>query len=219
MRFLRVFGKFLISVGVGILLFVGWTLWGTGLYTSHQQDIASDKFDDSPALKPFIDPVDGTTHPPKGFAPAASEPVFRLKIPAIHMNGDKGYMVVEGVGVEDLKKGPGHYPTCRTGFERPLCTEFEETWPGEDGRVIVSGHRTTYLHPFYDLDKLKKGDEIITETKWGDFTYEVTELQIVRPDTLAIAIPSESAEIVLTTCNPKYSASQRLIVFGRLVTS
>lgn len=213
MRAVRIFGKFLISVGVGILLFVGWTLWGTGLYTQQQQDALRVELDQLPSVVPADDDEKRKLGPSS--PPGPGDPVFVMKIPAIDLN----QVVVEGVGTEDLKKGPGHYPSCRAGFERPLCTEFEEVWPGEEGRVILSGHRTTYGAPFFDLDKLKPGDEIITQTKWGEFTYEVTETRIVQPDSLAIAIQSDAAEIVLTTCNPKYSAAQRLIVFGRLVTT
>jgi len=213
MRAVRIFGKFLISVGVGVLMFLGWTLWGTGLYTQQQQDELRTQFDQLPAISIEGDDDERKLGPAN--PPGPSDPVFVLKMPSI----DFDQVVVEGVGTEDLKKGPGHYPSCRSGFERPLCTEFEEVWPGQEGRVIVSGHRTTYGAPFFDLDKLKPGDEIITQTKWGEFTYEVTETRIVQPDSLAIAIQSDAAEIVLTTCNPKYSAAQRLIVFGRLVTT
>ncbi|MDP9067726.1 MAG: sortase [Actinomycetota bacterium] len=213
MKALRIFGKFLISVGVGVLLFVGWTLWGTGLYTQQQQEALRQEFDAQPVVAAPAD--EGPSGPPQGYAPGPGAPVFNLVMPSI----DFDEIVIEGVGTEDLKRGPGHYPSCRPGFERPLCTEFEEVWPGEKGRVIVSGHRTTYGAPFFDLDKLQEGDEIITKTKWGEFTYEVTEKRIVRPDSLAIAIQSDAAEIVLTTCNPKYSAAQRLIVFGTLVTT
>lgn len=212
MNALRIFGKFLISVGVGVLLFVGWTLWGTGLYTDQQQAALAQEFDQMPAVQG--DPDDPEPTGPDSL-PGPGDPAFRLRIPAI----DLQQIVVEGVGTEDLKKGPGHYPSCRDGFDRPLCTDFKEVWPGQEGRVIVSGHRTTYGAPFWDLDKLEKGDEIITDTQWGTYTYEVTEKRIVQPDSLAIAIQSDAAEIVLTTCNPKYSAAQRLIVFGRLVTS
>ncbi len=213
MKALRIFGKFLISVGVGILLFVAWTLWGTGLYTEQQQEALEREFDQQQVVE--VDP-DGDDPQRLGPAspPGPGAPAFRLRIPAI----DLQQIVVEGVGTEDLKKGPGHYPSCRPGFERPLCTEFEEVWPGQEGRVIVSGHRTTYGAPFWDVDKLDKGDEIITDTKWGTFTYEVTEKRIVQPDSLAIAIQSDAAEVVLTTCHPKYSAAQRLIVFARMVT-
>lgn len=213
MRFLRVFGKFLISVGVGVLMFVAWTLWGTGIYTQQQQDLLNEAFDAQPPVKTVAGDTDLTIKVPESYSPAAGQEAFRLEIPKI----DARHIVVEGVGVEDLKKGPGHYPSCREGFTRPYCTEFEEMWPGENGRVIVSGHRTTYGAPFFDIDKLVQGDEIIAETKWGTFTYEVSEKRIVQPDSLAIAIQSDVPEIVLTTCNPKYSAAQRLIVFATLV--
>lgn len=213
MKALHIFGKLLISVGVGVLLFVGWTLWGTGLYTEQQQNELEVEFDQLPSvdLQGDEDPADLGPQSPVGPGRAA----FKIAIPAI----DLEQIVVEGVGTEELKKGPGHYPSCRPGFGRPFCTEFEEVWPGQDGRVIVSGHRTTYGAPFFDVDKLEPGDEIITLTKWGEFTYEVTEKRIVQPDSLAIAIQSDEPEIVLTTCNPKYSAAQRLIVFGKLVTT
>ena len=210
MRALRVLGKLLISVGMGVLLFVGWTLWGTGLYFNGQQNDLREEFNAQPDAIPVSRGPEG---PPKGFTPGPGKAVFNLVVPAI----DLDQIVVEGVGVEELKKGPGHYPECRPGFVKPLCTEFEEIWPGEKGRVIVSGHRTTYGAPFWDLDKLRKGDEIITKTKWGTFNYRVTEKSVVPPDSLAIAVPSNNAELVLTTCNPKFSASTRLVVFAKLI--
>jgi sortase A len=81
----------------------------------------------------------------------------------------------------------------------------------------VSSHRTTYGAPFWDLDKLRSGDQVFTETKWGDFTYEVTRTDVVDAGSLEIVIPSQQAEIVLTTCNPRFSAAQRLVVFAEMV--
>ena len=209
MQILRILGKLLISVGMGVLMFVGWTLWGTGFYYSDQQNDLRTEFD---RIEVAVPVSDGPSGPPKGYAPRAGKPVFNLLVPAIKLD----QIVVEGVGVEELRKGPGHYPECRPGFGKPLCTEFDEAWPGEKGRVIVSGHRTTYGAPFWDLDKLKKGDHVITKTKWGRFTYTVTKKAIVRPDSLAIAVPSNNREIVLTTCNPRFSAAQRLVVFAEM---
>jgi sortase A len=207
MRFLEVFGKLLISVGVGILLFVAWTLWGTGLYTGSQQSALADEFGAAPRLE-----ANDTGGPPDGYAPEPGEPVFRLRIPSIQL----GTLVVEGVGTEELRKGPGHYPECRRGFPPPLCMDFDSPWPGETGRVIVSGHRTTYGQPFWDLDKLRRGDEVVTVTKWGRFRYEVTRKQIVQPTDATIVRPSDVAELVLTTCEPRFSAAQRLIVYAEL---
>lgn len=210
MRILRFFGKFLISVGMGVLMFVGWTLWGTGFYTRGIQNDLRQEFHDTQSSEPQKGDKPG--HPPKGYEPGPGRPVFLLRVPAIKLD----HVVVEGVGVEDLKKGPGHYPECRSGFLKPLCTEFDEVWPGEKGRVVVSGHRTTYEAPFWDLDKVRRGDEIITKTKWGTFTYTVFKKTIVPPNSAAIVVPGNNAEIALTTCNPKFSASERLIVFGRI---
>ena len=210
MKFLRVLGKLLISVGVGVLLFVAWTLWGTGLYYSDQQHSLRDEFAKLPARATSSDRP-GT--PPRGFDPRPGQPVFLLRIPAI----DVDQVVVEGVGTEDLRKGPGHYPSCRGKFTKPLCTEFPEAWPGERGRVIVSGHRTTYGAPFWDLNKLKAEDRIHIDTKWGDFTYEVTKKDLVLPDSPAVVIQElEERELALTTCNPRFSAAQRLIVYATL---
>lgn len=218
MTALRVFGKFLISVGVGILFFVAWTFWGTGIYTGQQQDELEREFN---AIPDFEIAEGEPARPPAGYSPDPGDPVFKLEIPKI----DLEWMVVEGVGVEDLKKGPGHYPGCGPDFPEPLCLPWEAAWPGEEERVIVSGHRTTYGRPgelggpFFNIDRLVRGDEIVTKTKWGTFTYEVTEKRIVQPNSLAITVPSGEAELVLTTCNPKFSAAQRLIVFGKLVTT
>jgi sortase A len=82
--------------------------------------------------------------------------------------------------------------------------------------VVISGHRTTYGAPFWDLNELERGDEVITNTKWGRFVYTVTETKIVEPDSQVIVIPGTKGEIVLTTCNPRFSADERLIVFAEL---
>ncbi|MGH2754056.1 MAG: hypothetical protein ACRDLB_06440, partial [Actinomycetota bacterium] len=115
MRFLHIFGKFLISVGVGVLLFVLWTLKGTDLYTHSQQRHLEAEFEALPRLTPApVDDPDGSDEPRAPRPPVnfeddleAGDPVFRLAIPEIDVED----MVVEGVGVDDLRKGPGHYPS------------------------------------------------------------------------------------------------------------
>ena len=224
MKWLRITGKFLISVGVGVLLFVAWVLWGTGLYTSQQQDRLKEEFEQLPELEVVErgggKSGGGTTFegPPASYQPSSGDPVFALTIPKINVQD----IVVQGVDAEELKKGPGHYPDCRGEFDKPLCTTTEEVWPGEEGRVILSGHRTTYGAPFSRLDELEPGDEIITDPQWGRVVYEVTKIEIVSPNAGDIAVPQPGAgkaEIVLTTCHPEFSASQRLIVFGEMVTA
>jgi sortase A len=213
MKWLAVLGKALISIGVGFLLFVGWMLKGTDILANREQNRLRDEFAALARLEPG-DSSGAVGGPPKRYRPRPSEPVFRLEIPSIDI--DK--MVVEGVDTENLRKGPGHYPFCRDGFD--LCTKgFRTAWPGEDGRVVVSGHRTTYGAPFWNLDRLDPGDEIRVETRWGDFAYRVVRSRIVDDQDPSIVIPGNKQELVLTTCNPRFSAAERLIVFARMKPS
>jgi sortase A len=215
MTVLRTLGKFLISVGFGVLLFVAWTLWGTGISTDRAQAALELEFDRQAPIDARELSREGvqSVEVDESFRPGPGEGVFRIVIPKI----GESEMVVEGVDTESLRKGPGHYPDCRRGFQKPLCTDQEEIWPGEVGRVIISGHRTTYGAPFYDVDRLRRGDEIRLETKWGDFTYEVTGSEVVPPNAQDIATPvSDKPELVLTTCNPRFSAAERLIVSAEL---
>ena len=107
--------------------------------------------------------------------------------------------IVEGVGDAQLEQGPGHYPGSAL--------------PGEPGNVAIAGHRTTYAHPFYNLDALVPGDPIYILTSQGLFHYTVTRTQVVSPSDVAVlqTIPGQNT-LTLTTCTPRYSAAQRLIV-------
>lgn len=154
--------------------------------------------------------------PPRGFSPTPGEPVFRLRIPKIELDT----VVVEGVRPQDLVNGPGHYPSCRDGFELPLCSHHKRVLPGEEGRVIVSGHRTTYGAPFWDMDALTRGDEVIVQTDWGRFVYRVTRQRIIdAAESGSVVKRGKKAEIMFTTCHPRFSAAQRLLVFAELQTT
>ena len=120
----------------------------------------------------------------------------RIKIPAI----DVDTVVVEGTTASALRAGAGHYP------QSPL--------PCEDGNVAIAGHRTTYGKPFANLDRLKNGDTIVLETPIGSCTYEVAGKPfVVMPDNLSVvANDPTKRNLTLTTCHPKGSARQRLIV-------
>ena len=128
-------------------------------------------------------------------------PVFEnvsIRIPAI----DVDQVVVEGVGREDLKLGPGHYPGT--------------TQPGYIGNVVISGHRTTYTHPFYDIDLLASGDVIFLDTPRGTYRYVVRTSYVVDPSDLGPLAATDDAVLTLTTCTPKNSADQRLILIADL---
>jgi sortase A len=139
-------------------------------------------------------------------APSASDPpigtpIGYLSIPKIALNE----AIVEGVGEAQLQQGPGHYPGT------PL--------PGEAGNVGIAGHRTTYAAPFYNLNELVGGDPIYVQTAQGSFTYDVTQSFAVVPTDVAVLDATSQPTLTLTTCNPRYSAAQRLIVKANLVAS
>jgi sortase A len=132
---------------------------------------------------------------------AAGDPIARLEIPEIGLD----VVVVAGVSVDDLRRGPGHYP------DTPL--------PGEYGNSAIAGHRTTYGQPFHDVDDLEPGDEIVVTTIAGRFVYAVTGTEIVEPDDTQVVATTDPdiAELTLTSCHPKWSARQRIIIHSALV--
>jgi sortase A len=110
--------------------------------------------------------------------------------------------VVQGTDEGSLEKGPGHYPGTAL--------------PGLGRTVAIAGHRTTYLAPFRHIDGLHPGDRIVLSMPYGKFTYVVQYRQIVLPTALWVTKDVGYDRLVLSACNPLYSAAQRIIVFARL---
>jgi sortase A len=133
-------------------------------------------------------------------AVAEGDSLTRIRIPALDVN----VVVVEGTSASALRAGAGHYPGT------PL--------PGEDGNVAIAGHRTTYGHPFADLDRLAPGDDILLDTPVGAYRYRVTRQPFVvdKADWSPIAAGAGKT-LTLSTCHPKRSDRQRLIVQAELV--
>jgi sortase A len=113
------------------------------------------------------------------------------------------YDVIQGTSTGDLERGPAHYAS--TGL------------PGEGRTVAIAGHRTTYLAPFRNLNELHRGDQIVLQMPYGTFTYVVQGQRIVSPNAWWITRNVGYERLVLSACNPLYSASQRIAVFARLV--
>jgi sortase A len=169
--------------------YVAWLLWGTGLQTQRAQDRLRPGIEQQIA-HPQPPPAAGGAHVLPGGAYAV------ITIPRI----DLDMVVVQGTDYESLKEGPGHY------------VDTADPWD-PTGRVGIAGHRTTYLHPFFDLDQVQPGDTIRLQTAYGTFTYTVTK-NFVMPEATAGVVLEQTKRptLVLTTCNPRYASSQRLIV-------
>jgi sortase A len=133
---------------------------------------------------------------------AATRPghaLARIRIGRLHLS----FVVVQGAGAASLRKGPAHYG------DTPL--------PGDTGTVGIAGHRTTYLAPFRHLDDLRGGDRVSVEAPYGRFTYAVQRRAIVGAGYRSAFDFAGYDRLVLTACHPLYSASQRILVYARLV--
>ena len=224
-------GKVLVATGLLMFAFVAYQLWGTGIETARAQSALEDDFNEllaSTVPSVSTDPattVPVDTAPAVTLAPAAptteapattaapvpvdaqnlppfqeGDVIARLEIPSIGVDR----YVVAGVDKSDLKKGPGHYP------ETPL--------PGQLGNSAIAGHRTTYGQPFYDIDQVTPGDEIIVTTPAGRFVYIATGQQIVGPNDYEVVATTDPtiATLTLTSCHPRYTARDRIVITSEL---
>lgn len=210
----------LVTVGLLILLFVAYQLWGTGIFTARAQSKLKHQFAnelDNPTVASTTSteaPVvttgptaTTTTTLPSSTAPKVVQvvneggAVGQITIPKIGVN----LIFVQGTARDDLSKGPGHYPAS------PM--------PGQIGNAAIAGHRTTHGKPFYDLNELGTGDLIEIKTTYGHFTYRVYQQLVVPPSQVSVVGPTPDAELTLTTCNPRFSARERLVIHARLVVN
>ncbi len=209
----------MIRAGVLVLLLVVYQLWGTGIHTSEAQDNLRKQFSQdqaSAASRATTTPTTtaSTPHPAADGSipvPKPGDPIGTIDIPRIGSN----FVMVEGVDLKYLSEGPGHFPGT------PL--------PGQAGNAAVAGHRTTYKAPFNRIDELQPGDEIFITTLQGKFTYKVMAQapavpggpalghRVVKPNAVEILADKGRNQLTLMACNPKYYATQRIVVEALLV--
>jgi sortase A len=230
----RGIGQTLITIGLVALLFVVYELWVTDILASRQQDQLSEQIQDqwaddptvaAPEAAPPAAPAPAPEHVPAPVEVSLGQPFALLHIP--RLGEDWSRVVVEGAAETQLAQGPGHY--------------LDTALPGQQGNFAVAGHRVGRGSPFLDLDRMQPGDPIVVETSdsWfvyrvlgdaatGDFYADPSGIpgqHIVRPTDVQViaptpgggeADPATGAYLTLTTCHPKYSAQQRLIIHARL---
>lgn len=224
--------------GLGLVGNAAWQLWGSNRYTEGAQHRLADELfargnlgggteggdgEDTPTFESAsgstLLALASTIPPPSTAGPSSTalpstttvpgpdprlvaegEPVARVVIPKIGMD----WIVVAGVGKEPLKKGPGWMPGTSA--------------PGDAGNSVLSGHRTTYGGPFNRIDELNAGDRITVQMPGRpDAVYEVRAQLIVAPTDVWVAAPTGGARLTLTSCHPKGSARQRIVVQAELV--
>jgi LPXTG-site transpeptidase (sortase) family protein len=119
---------------------------------------------------------------------------FAIRVPKLNYFA----AIKEGVDSGVLYASPGHYP--RT------------PWPGDQGTVGVAAHNVYWI----DFPKLKKGDEIDLETRYGVYRYHVVSTEVVNPDNrTALVADAPGYNLALTTCWPLWAgafATQRYVI-------
>jgi sortase A len=134
-------------------------------------------------------------------SPLPGDLIGRLLIPRLHMQA----MVREGTDSRTLDVALGHI----TGT----------SLPGAAGNVAIAGHRDTL---FRCLRNISKEDQIVFQTTYGSYTYDVEDTKIVNPRDVTVLAPGPDSEITLVTCYPFNfvgPAPDRFVVRARLISS
>jgi len=195
----RGFGEILITLGLVVLLFAAYEVYGKAFQAHAEQGRLGDALEEQWSV-----PITGGAKPVAD-KPIPGEGVARLYIPRL----DKHWVVVEGVTPKDIKLAPGRYPKSQL--------------PGQLGNFAIAGHRMPSI--FWDLDKVGTGDTIVAETRTGWYVYTVGKVRIIRPTQTSVvaANPDEPGTtptrklLTITTCNPKWDNYERLVVQAELV--
>ena len=108
---------------------------------------------------------------------------------------------LDGTDESSLEKGPGR--------------DLQTFMPGEDRLVYIAGHRTTFLAPFADIDRLRSGDRITLQLPYATFVYAVTRHVIVPATDLAVLRSGPGELLALQACHPRFFATHRYIVYAR----
>lgn len=199
---IRGLGELMITVGILMLLLVVYQLFWTNLQANREQG----------ALKDGLRKQWAVAAPAKNLKPVPGDAIGLMYFERLGKKWVKP--IVEGVGLDDLAKGVGHFP--------------KNAMPGEVGNFAVAAHRATHGEPFKDLDSVRKGDKVIVETRDKWFVYVVdTNFRLVDPNYGSVILPvpekpgvkATEKLLTLVTCNPRWGSTTRLIYYGHLVSA
>ncbi|MFJ3584527.1 class E sortase [Streptomyces sp. NPDC090127] len=202
----RTFSELCLTVGTVIVLFVVYVLHWTGVRaesaTAGQIDLLERAWVDRPVAEAVT-----AAPPPEPYT--AGRGIAVMYVP--RLGEDWEWPVLEGTTTAVLKKGLGHYAsTARLGAT---------------GNFSVAGHRRTYGDPFKDFPRLRPGDAIVLTDGTTWFTYRVerapyrtvpTDVGVIDPVPRRSGFDGPGRYLTLTTCEPEWGSSHRLIVWAHL---
>ena len=211
-RVVRGVGWTLVVTGGVVLLYVVYLLWFTDLSANASQRDLAQQFDlrlpGDAEVEPGAPPPAADEDPVDPVDPGDAYAALWFERDGQRIVAADPLYVVEGVSVDHLRLGPGHYP--------------ESDRPGGAGNLAIAGHRTTYGRPFWALDDLREGDTIhVVDRQGREWVYAYREQRVVTPSDVWVVgedpLDTGAPTITLTTCHPRFSAAQRLIAWGELV--
>lgn len=206
----RTVSELCITVGTVIVLFVVYVLFWTGVKADDVMGEQIDQLQDQWSKGSVRQPTGGApSDTPEPTAYRSGKPFAIMYIPRLGFTWNKP--VLEGTAVGTLKKGLGHYArTARLG---------------EKGNFSVAGHRRTYGDPFKDFPKLRRGDAVVLTDGTTWFTYRIdkgpyktvpTDVEVIDPVPRKSGYTRSGRYLTLTTCDPEWGHSHRLIVWAHL---
>ncbi len=215
MRVLRsaagLFGELIITLGLVLILFVGWQLVWTDVVSEAdaanvvntlEREFAESTDTPAPTDPPGTDP--NTTG-------ISGDAYAIVRIP--RFGSSYARPLYQGTTSAALQRGIGHYANTNE--------------PGEVGNFAMAAHRGSYGKPFDLIEELKVGDAVVIETSDAYFVYRITRTEIVPPSQSSVLLPvpndpgaaATRAILTMTTCHPRFSSRQRYVAFGVLTAT
>jgi sortase A len=214
--FVRTVSELCITVGAVIVLFVVYVLFWTGVRADsamhHQVDDLHRQWAAKATPSATAATAAGTPAATGSPAPApykSGKPFAVMYIPRLGFTWNKP--VLQNTAVGTLKKGLGHYANTAQ--------------LGQEGNFAVAGHRRTYGDPFKDFPKLRRGDAVVLTDGTTWFTYRIdkgpyktvpTDVEVIDPVPRKSGYTRPGRYLTLTTCDPEWGHSHRLIVWAHL---
>lgn len=209
----RTFSELCLTVGTLIVLFVVYVLYWTGVRAGIAGAAQIDTLQREWAAAPL--PVPGAAAPATPAPARVAPPYVPGKGIAVmyvpRLGADWKWPVLEGTGTAVLKKGLGHYAAAGR--------------LGATGNFAVAGHRRTYGDPFKDFPRLRAGDAVVLTDGTTWFTYRIDrgphrtvpgDVAVVDPVPAKSGFDGPGRYLTLTTCDPEWGSSHRLVVWAHL---
>lgn len=231
---LRGVGQTLITLGLVVLLFAVYEVWVTNIFAHRRQAKVTHQVEQQ-----WAQGTDILALPQAQLKAHAGDGIAQLYIP--RLGSDYAWTIVQGSAVPtdgQLEQGPAHYGNTqlpgqmgnfavaghRVGKGEPFLN-LDKLRAGD--AVIVETAKTWYVYcvigaPNASPCNPKAAGAALTSTDLNG----VPGRQVVSPSDGAVVLPVPSkqsapqpyttAYLTLTTCTPKFSASQRMIVHAVL---